>query len=142
MEGNFKGNGVSDARNVLGGLLQVCSVSPMTGFVRDGICHTGPQDIGSHTVCVQMTEAFLDYSLQHGNDLISPVPEYDFPGLQPGDRWCMCAARWLQAAEDGMAPPVVLDATHARALQQIALGDLQYHALRTPDYPGQDFTAR
>jgi hypothetical protein len=133
---------VSDARNVLGGLLQVCSVSPMTGFVRDGICHTGPQDIGSHTVCVQMTEAFLDYSLQHGNDLISPVPEYDFPGLQPGDRWCMCAARWLQAAEDGMAPPVVLDATHARALQQIALGDLQYHALRTPDYPGQDFTAR
>jgi len=133
---------VSDARNVLGGLLQVCSVSPMTGFVRDGVCHTGPQDIGSHTVCVQMTEAFLDYSLQHGNDLISPVPEYDFPGLQPGDRWCMCAARWLQAAEDGMAPPVVLDATHARALQQIALGDLEYHALRTPDYPGQDFTAR
>ena len=142
MEGNFKGNGVSDARNVLGGLLQVCSVSPMTGFVRDGVCHTGPQDIGSHTVCVQMTEAFLDYSLQHGNDLISPAPEYDFPGLLPGDRWCMCAARWLQAAEDGMAPPVVLDATHARALQQIALGDLQYHALRTPDYPGQDFTAR
>lgn len=132
---------MSDARNVLGGLLQVCSVSPMTGFVRDGVCHTGPQDIGSHTVCVQMTEAFLDYSLQHGNDLITPVPEYDFPGLQPGDRWCMCAARWLQAAEDGMAPPVVLEATHARALQKIALGDLEYHALRTPDYPGRDFTA-
>jgi uncharacterized protein len=141
VESNFKGNGVSDARNVLGGLLQVCSVSPMTGFVRDGVCHTGPQDIGSHTVCVQMTEAFLDYSLQHGNDLITPVPEYDFPGLQPGDRWCMCAARWLQAAEDGMAPPVVLEATHARALQKIALGDLEYHALRTPDYPGRDFTA-
>jgi len=122
---------VSDARNVLGGLLQVCSVSPMTGFVRDGLCHTGPQDIGSHTVCVQMTDVFLDYSLQRGNDLVTPVPEYDFPGLKAGDRWCVCAARWLDAAEAGVAPPVVLDATHARALQVIALADLQYHALQT-----------
>jgi uncharacterized protein (DUF2237 family) len=126
-----------DARNVLGSLLQVCSVSPMTGFARDGVCHTGPQDIGSHTVCAQMTEAFLDYSLQRGNDLVTPVPEYDFPGLKPGDRWCVCAARWLDAAEAGVAPPVVLDATHARALQKVSLADLQYHALRTPDYPGQ-----
>ena len=126
-----------DARNVLGSLLQVCSVSPMTGFARDGVCHTGPHDIGSHTVCVQMTEAFLDYSLQCGNDLVTPVPEYDFPGLKPGDRWCVCAARWLEAAEDGVAPPVVLDATHARALQKVALADLQYHALRTPDFPGR-----
>jgi len=124
-------NRVSDARNVLGGLLQVCSVSPMTGFGRDGICHTGPQDIGSHTVCAQMTEAFLDYSLQRGNDLVTPVPEYDFPGLKPGDRWCVCATRWLEAAEDGVAPPVVLEATHERALRKVALADLQYHALQT-----------
>ncbi len=123
---------MSDARNVLGGLLQVCSVSPMTGFGRDGICHTGPQDIGSHTVCAQMTEAFLDYSLQRGNDLVTPVAEYDFPGLKPGDRWCVCAARWLEAAEDGVAPPVVLEATHERALRRVALADLQYHALQTP----------
>lgn len=122
---------MSDARNVLGSLLQVCSVSPMTGFVRDGVCHTGPQDIGSHTVCVQMTDAFLDYSLQRGNDLVTPVPEYDFPGLKAGDRWCVCATRWLDAAEAGVAPPVVLDATHARALQVVALADLQYHALQT-----------
>ena len=122
---------MSDARNVLGSLLQVCSVSPMTGFVRDGVCHTGPQDIGSHTVCAQMTDAFLDYSLQRGNDLVTPVPEYGFPGLKAGDRWCVCAARWLDAAEAGVAPPVVLDATHARALQSVALADLQYHALQT-----------
>jgi hypothetical protein len=129
---------VSDARNVLGGLLQVCSVSPMTGFMRDGACHTGPQDIGSHTVCVKMTDAFLQYSQSCGNDLITPVPEYGFPGLKAGDRWCMCATRWLAAAEDGMAPPVVLDATHERALQKIALADLKYHALRYPDFPNQD----
>jgi uncharacterized protein len=127
---------VSDARNVLGGLLQVCSVAPMTGFARDGACHTGPHDAGSHTVCAQMTEAFLDYSLQRGNDLLSAVPEYDFPGLMPGDRWCVCALRWLEAAEAGVAPPVVLDATDARALRHVALADLQYHALRDPEFPG------
>jgi len=130
---------VSDARNVLGGLLQVCSVSPMTGFVRDGVCHTGPQDIGSHTVCAQMTDAFLQYAQSRGNDLVTPVPEYGFPGLKAGDRWCVCAARWLEAAEDGMAPPVVLDATHEHTLQTVALADLKYHALRYPDYPGQVF---
>lgn len=130
---------MSDARNVLGGLLQVCSVSPMTGFARDGVCHTGPQDVGSHTVCAQMTDAFLQYAQSRGNDLLTPVPEYGFPGLKVGDRWCMCAARWLEAAEDGMAPPVVLDATHAHTLQTIALADLKYHALRYPDYPGQLF---
>ncbi|HET9462985.1 MAG TPA: DUF2237 domain-containing protein [Thiobacillus sp.] len=122
---------MSDARNVLGGPLQVCSVSPMTGFTRDGVCHTGPQDIGSHTVCAQMTATFLAYSLQRGNDLVTPVPEYGFPGLKAGDRWCLCALRWLDAAEAGVAPPVVLDATHERALQKIALADLQYHALQT-----------
>lgn len=123
---------MSDARNVLGSLLQVCSVSPMTGFARDGVCHTGAQDIGSHAVCAQMTDAFLAYSLQRGNDLVTPVPDYGFPGLKAGDRWCLCALRWLDAAEAGVAPPVVLDATHARALQKVALADLQYHALQTP----------
>lgn len=129
---------MSDARNVLGGLLQVCSMEPLTGFARDGVCHTGPQDPGSHTVCAQMTEAFLDFSLHRGNDLVTPVPEYGFPGLEPGDRWCVSAARWLEAAEAGVAPPVVLDATHERALARVALADLQYHALRYPDYPGED----
>ena len=129
---------MSDARNVLGSVLQLCSVSPMTGYVRDGVCHTGAQDIGSHTVCTQMTDAFLDYSLQRGNDLVTPVPEYGFPGLKAGDRWCVCAARWLEAAEDGMAPPVVLEATHERALQKVSLGDLKYHALRDPDTSGQE----
>jgi hypothetical protein len=128
-------NRVSEARNVLGGLLQVCSVAPMTGFGRDGVCHTGPQDLGSHTVCARMTEAFLDYSLQQGNDLVTPMPEYDFPGLRPGDHWCVCAARWLEAAEAGVAPPVILDATHERALREVALADLEYHALRAPEYP-------
>jgi len=123
---------VDDARSVLGDPLQMCGVAPMTGFLRDGACRTGPQDIGGHTVCVQMTQAFLDYSLRQGNDLLTPVPEYDFPGLQPGDRWCVCAVRWLDAAEAGVAPPVILDATHARALQKVALADLQYHALLTP----------
>ena len=129
---------MSDARNVLGSLLQVCSTSPMTGFARDGVCRTGSQDLGSHTVCALMTDAFLQYSLSCGNDLVTPVPEYGFPGLKAGDRWCVCAARWLEAAEDGVAPPVVLDATHARALRTIALADLEYHALRSPDYPGLD----
>lgn len=129
---------MSDARNVLGGLLQVCSMDPLTGFVRDGLCHTGPQDVGSHTVCAQMTEAFLEFSRQRGNDLITPIPEYGFPGLKAGDRWCVCASRWLEAAEAGVAPPVVLDATHERALRRVSLADLQYHALRYPDYPGED----
>ncbi|MHB1092714.1 DUF2237 family protein [Thiobacillus sp.] len=131
---------MSDARNVLGGLLQVCSVSPMTGFVRDGICHTGPQDLGSHTVCAQMTDAFLQYSQSRGNDLVTPVPEYGFPGLKVGDRWCVCATRWLEAAENGLAPPVVLNATHERTLQTVALADLKYHALRSLDYPDQRFS--
>lgn len=123
---------MSDARNVLGGPLEVCGVSPLTGFARDGRCHTGPQDLGSHTVCAQMTEVFLAYSQGRGNDLVTPIPAYGFPGLQAGDRWCVCAARWLEAAEDGVAPPVVLEATHERALRAIALADLEYHALRRP----------
>lgn len=131
---------MSKARNVLGGLLQVCSAAPLTGFLRDGVCHTGPHDLGSHTVCAQVTAAFLDFSLRQGNDLVTPQPEVGFPGLKPGDRWCVCAARWLEAAEAGMAPPVILDATHERALRKLALADLEYHALRYPDYPGRDST--
>lgn len=127
---------MSEARNVVGTALQVCSLSPLTGFVRDGFCHTGPEDLGSHTVCVQVTDAFLQYALTRGNDLVTPAPEYDFPGLQEGDRWCMCAARWLAAAEDGMAPPVVLEATHLRALQSVTLADLEYHGLRVQGLPG------
>jgi uncharacterized protein (DUF2237 family) len=119
---------VSGPRNVLGTPLQVCGESPPTGFLRDGLCHTGTHDLGSHTVCAVMTEAFLDYSRDQGNDLTTPAPEYAFPGLKPGDRWCVCAARWLEAAEAGVAPPVILDATHERALRKISLGDLAYHA--------------
>ncbi len=128
---------MSDARNVLGSALQVCSQSPMTGFARDGLCHSGPHDLGSHTVCVQVTEAFLEYSQSRGNDLATPVPEQGFPGLKAGDRWCVCAMRWLEAAEDGMAPPVVLDATHERALRKVSLGDLKYHALVDADTSGR-----
>ena len=124
---------MSDARNVLGGPLAACGTAPLTGFARDGHCHTGPQDVGSHTVCAQMTHTFLRYAQSRGNDLVTPVPEFGFPGLKPGDRWCLCASRWLEAAEEGVAPPVVLEATHERALQLIALGDLTYHALRATD---------
>lgn len=120
---------MSKARNVLGDTLQVCGSTPLTGFLRDGLCHTGPHDLGSHTVCAVMTDAFLEYSRAQGNDLTTPVPEYDFPGLKAGDRWCVCAARWLEAAEAGVAPPVVLEATHERALRRVSLGDLSYHAL-------------
>lgn len=122
---------MSEARSVLGGPLAPCGLVPLTGYARDGHCHTGPQDVGSHTVCARMTRTFLDYAQSRGNDLVTPVPELGFPGLNPGDRWCLCASRWLEAAEDGVAPPVVLEATHERALQQIALADLAYHALRT-----------
>lgn len=118
------------ARNVLGTTLQPCSLDPLTGFTRTGCCETGPEDIGSHTVCVQATEEFLVFSKMRGNDLSTPRPEYGFEGLQPGDRWCLCAARWQEAAEAGIAPPVILEATHERALEIVDLGDLEYHALR------------
>lgn len=123
---------MSEPRNALGGTLQVCSTDPMTGFTRDGHCQTGVNDRGSHTVCAQMTDAFLHFSRAQGNDLMTPAPEYGFPGLEEGDRWCLCASRWLEAAEAGVAPPVVLDATHENALKMIALTDLKYHALVTP----------
>lgn len=117
------------ARNVLGERLQSCSEAPLTGFYRDGCCNTGPDDLGVHTVCVQVTREFLDFSLARGNDLSTPVPEFGFPGLAPGDRWCLCAARWQEALEAGMAPRVVLAATHEATLEFVALDDLKRHAL-------------
>ena len=118
------------ARNVLGTELQVCSLDPLTGFTRTGCCETGPEDSGSHTVCTQVTEAFLIFSMSRGNDLSTPRPEYGFAGLKPGDRWCLCASRWHEAAEAGFAPPVILEATHESALEIASLADLKYHALR------------
>ena len=116
-------------KNVFGEPLATCSDSPITGFFRDGCCNTGPQDFGSHTVCAVMTVAFLDYSKRAGNDLSTPVAEYGFPGLRAGDRWCLCAARWQQAFEAGMAPKVVLSATHERALEIVSLRDLKRFAI-------------
>ncbi len=116
-------------KNVFGEPLQSCSDEPVTGFFRDGCCNTGPQDLGSHTVCVVMTAGFLEFSKKVGNDLSTPMPEYDFPGLEAGDRWCLCAARWQQAFEAGMAPKVVLAATHEKALEIVALADLKRFAI-------------
>lgn len=117
------------ATNVLGQALQCCCKRPLTGFYRDGYCHTGPGDEGVHTVCVQVNEAFLEFSKARGNDLTSPAPMWDFPGLKPGDRWCLCAARWKEALDAGAAPPVCLEATHSSTLEWLDLGDLQEHAL-------------
>lgn len=116
-------------KNVFGGPLAACSNNPLTGFFRDGCCSTGPQDHGSHTVCTIMTDEFLAFSKAAGNDLSTPVPEFAFPGLKAGDRWCLCAARWQQAFEAGMAPRVVLAATHERALEIVALKDLKRFAI-------------
>jgi len=115
--------------NVLGEMLQFCSLRPLTGFARSGSCQTGPQDLGAHTVCAQVTTEFLEYSRARGNDLITPIPEYDFPGLQPGDRWCLCAARWLEALKAGVAPPLSLSATHAKACEVVELNVLKQYAL-------------
>ena len=119
----------SSALNVLGGPLAICCEDPATGFYRDGYCHTGPQDVGSHTVCARLTAEFLEFSLLRGNDLTTPRPEYNFPGLRPGDRWCLCVARWREALEAGVAPPVVLAATHEKALAVVTLEQLSRHAL-------------
>lgn len=116
-------------RNVLGGELEVCCTSPMTGFFRDGSCRACAQDPGSHTVCARVTAEFLAFTRSRGNDLSRPVPEFGFPGLAPGDRWCLCAARWHEAFQAGCAPPVILTATHERALEVIDLDELKRHAL-------------
>lgn len=117
-------------KNVLGTTLQVCSLDPITGFTRTGCCETGIDDIGSHTVCALMTEEFLAFSIACGNDLSTPRPEHGFEGLNAGDRWCLCASRWLEASEAGFAPPVILEACHEKCLEIVSLADLKYHALR------------
>lgn len=117
--------------NVLGTALQVCSVDPLTGFFRDGCCNTDEDDEGSHTICVRVSEEFLAFSAAAGNDLSTPMPEYGFPGLEPGNQWCLCAARWAQALAAGAAPAVVLEATHARALKVVELSDLQAHGVES-----------
>ena len=114
--------------NVVGGALLPCGTEPLTGFYRDGCCATGPEDVGSHTVCAVMTDEFLAFSRLAGNDLSTPRPEWGFPGLQSGDRWCVCADRWLESHRAGVAPPVVLGATHARALEVIPIATLTARA--------------
>ena len=117
------------ARNVLGGPLATCSNDPLTGFRRTGCCDTGPDDRGVHVVCAQLTAEFLAFSRSRGNDLITPRPEHGFPGLKPGDRWCLCASRWQEALEAGVAPPVVLAATHEAALELVRREDLLRYAV-------------
>lgn len=115
--------------NVSGTALVACSFDPLTGYFRDGCCQTDEQDHGTHVVCARMTAEFLNYSLSRGNDLMTPRPEHRFAGLKPGDRWCLCALRWKEALEAGVAPPVHLEATHAKALSVVTLAQLQAHAL-------------
>ena len=115
--------------SVLGEKLEICCTSPMTGFYRDGYCQTEMSDVGSHVVCAEVTEDFLEFTKRRGNDLSTPRPEYSFPGLKPGDRWCLCVSRWKEALDSGVAPPVVLSATHQKALQVVALEVLQEHSL-------------
>ena len=117
-------------KNILGTNLEVCSLNPITGFTRSGCCETGPEDLGQHTLCAEVTDEFLQFSKLQGNDLMTPRPEFNFKGLKPGDRWCLCASRWLEALEEGIAPPVLLEATHEKALEIIDLAELKYHQLR------------
>ena len=117
--------------NVLGTELRCCCRDPMTGFYRDGYCRTGPDDIGQHTVCVKVTREFLDDSVFQGNDLVTPHPEWGFPGLEPGDKWCLCAARYQEALQRGVAPPVDLEATHSSAIEFVTLEELKAHALKS-----------
>ena len=122
------GGGGRKSRNVLGGVLESCSMDPLTGFFRNGGCDTSPADLGSHTVCAVLTAEFLAFSKSRGNDLSTPHPEYGFAGLNPGDRWCLCAPRWQEALEAGKAPQVALRATHEGALRYCDLDDLKQHA--------------
>ena len=122
-------------RNVLGGELEPCGMDPVTGFFRDGCCNTGPEDIGSHTICAVVSSEFLEHQRGIGNDLATPMPQYHFPGLVPGDRWCVTARNWLQAHLDGAAAPVVLASTHERVLDIVPLAVLQEHAVDVPADP-------
>ncbi len=119
---------VTEATNVLGGKLETCCTSPMTGYYRDGKCNTGGGDFGAHTVCAQLTAEFLQFTKSNGNDLSTPVPEFNFPGLKPGDCWCLCASRWKEAMDAGCAPRVVLTGTHALTLEYVSLDELKQHA--------------
>lgn len=119
---------MTEARNVVGGKLESCCTSPMTGFYRDGTCNTGGGDFGAHVVCAELTEEFLAFTKSRGNDLSTPAPMFDFPGLKPGDRWCLCAARWKEALDAGVAPPVILSATHAVAVEYVSLDELKQHS--------------
>lgn len=119
----------TQARNVVGGPLELCCNSPKTGFYRDGFCHTGPQDYGVHTVCTRLTTEFLEYSRSKGNDLMAPAPQYGFPGLKEGDGWCVCASTWLDAAENGKGCPIVLASTHERTLKTVPLELLKQFAI-------------
>jgi len=123
---------VTGAKNVLGKPLKSCCTDPMTGFYRTGTCDTGPGDVGLHVVCARVTAEFLKFSRSRGNDLSTPFPEAGFPGLKPGDQWCLCAARWKEAMEAGVAPPVVLAATHISTLEFVSLDELTVHALDRP----------
>ena len=123
-------------RNVLGRDLEPCGTDPVTGFYRDGCCHTGPEDVGSHTICAVVTAEFLEHQQRIGNDLVTPMPAYRFPGLVPGDRWCVTAANWLRAHIDGQAALVVLASTHERALEIVPLEVLKEHAVDVPADPG------
>ncbi|AFY70178.1 Protein of unknown function DUF2237 [Thalassoporum mexicanum PCC 7367] len=122
---------MTEAKNVLGQKLEFCCGSPLTGFYRNGFCETGDQDLGSHVVCAEVTNEFLDFSRLRGNDLITPRPGFNFPGLKAGDRWCLCVSRWREALEAGVAPPVVLAATHEKALQVVELDKLKKYAIDT-----------
>lgn len=120
---------MDESLNVFGKQLEQCGVDPITGFFRDGCCNTGPDDLGIHTVCIRVTAQFLRFSKRAGNDLSTPRPEFGFPGLKPGDRWCVCAGRWREAMEAGVAAPVYLHSTHIETLAMIALEDLKAHAV-------------
>ena len=120
---------LEEQRNVFGERIETCSIRPMTGFYRTGCCHTGEDDAGLHTICIQATAEFLAFSKMRGNDLSTPLPEFGFPGLQPGDRWCLCAERWKEALQAGMAPRVILRATHENTLEVVSIEDLKSYAI-------------
>jgi uncharacterized protein (DUF2237 family) len=124
-----------DERNVVGGELEPCGTDPLTGFYRNGCCSTGPEDLGSHTICAVVTAEFLEHQRGIGNDLTTPMPAFQFPGLVPGDRWCVTAANWLRAHREGAAAPVVLASTHERALEIVQLADLASYAVDVPADP-------
>lgn len=121
---------MSNAKNVLGTSLETCGIDPLTGFYRDGCCNTDYDDVGIHVICARMTREFLEFSQRNGNDLVTPAPEVGFAGLKPGDRWCLCAGRWKEALDAGVAPPVILEATHEEAIAVVPLESLERYAVR------------